>query len=241
VICDACAKDWRRAQRWDEGVPCPHCKSPARLAQLVIFAPRGGPGSAPPAALPEAAAANPPAAVSPNAGEGKLDALVQLVSSVLEGSPTERLCVFAQWEGVLQAAAGALAAAELPYLTLARGGLAGRIDALRRFGREDEPRVLLLYSEAHSSGLNLQVARHVVLLHPFCPMDGRSGQGDLSAVLAQRSHAEAHAFDTQAIGRVRRFPQTETVSVHRLFVRGSVEEELLAAQQVLHAEEAPLE
>ena len=40
----------------------------------------------------------------------------------------------------------------------------------------------------------------------------------------------ALAFDTQAIGRVRRFPQEHIVCVHRFYVRGSVEEELLVAQ-----------
>ena len=36
-------------------------------------------------------------------------------------------------------------------------------------GREGEPRVLPLSSEAHASGINLQCARYVLLLHPHCP------------------------------------------------------------------------
>ena len=175
--------------------------------------------------------------------EGKLAALVRLVSSVLEVSgssssvshepaacPTEeeRVCIFGQWAGALQAAADALGAAGIAYLSLSGVGvgLAERLDALRRFGREGEPRVLLLCSEGFASGPNLQCARHVVLLHPFCPMASVSTTEDL----ARRSHAEAHAFDTQAIGRCARFPQEKQVRAYRLFVRGSVEEELLAAQ-----------
>ena len=37
----------------------------------------------------------------------------------------------------------------------------------------------------------------------------------------------------QAIGRVRRYPQTREVVVYRLYVQGTVEEELLAAQGVV--------
>ena len=159
-----------------------------------------------------------------------MGALVGLVSTILGSGVEERLCIFAQWAGALQAAAEALEAAGVAFFDLSRGGLAGRLDTLRRFGRQGEPRVLLLASDHHSSGLNLQCARHVVLLHPFCPLDSSMGNG--TQALARRSHAEAQAYDTQAIGRVRRFPQEHTVSVHRLYARGSVEEELLLAQGI---------
>ena len=51
--------------------------------------------------------------------------------------------------------------------------------------------------------------------------------------LQLRSLAEAAAYDAQAIGRVRRFPQTREVVVYRLYVQGTIEEELLAAQGVV--------
>ena len=57
-----------------------------------------------------------------------------------------------------------------------------------------------------------------------------STAGSGAQALVRRSLAEAHAFDTQAIGRVRRFPQEEEVKVYRLYARGTVEEELLVAQ-----------
>ena len=44
----------------------------------------------------------------------------------------------------------ALESAGLPYLSLARGGLAERLEALRRFGRAGEPRVLLLSSQVRA-------------------------------------------------------------------------------------------
>jgi len=51
--------------------------------------------------------------------------------------------------------------------------------------------------------------------------------------LHQRSQSEAVAFERQAIGRVRRYPQQREVTVFRMFVQGTVEEELLAAQGVI--------
>ena len=67
------------------------------------------------------------------------------------------------------------------------------------------------------------------MLHPYCPNAKISDP----ASLRQRSLAEAQAFDTQAIGRVRRFPQAREVTCHRLYVRGTIEEELMVGQGVL--------
>ena len=227
LVCDSCERKWRHARTQgarEEAssaatVPCPHCRSVARLGQIVIFSARGGTdgggtdGGATPASAPEAG--------------GKLQALTRLLREVLDGGPDERAVIFGQWSGVLRATLGALQAAGIACLTLCGVPLEARIDALRRFGREGEPRVLLLSSDAHASGVNLQCARHVVLLHPHCP-----DIGSIEA-LRRRSLAEATAYDVQAIGRVRRYPQTREVTVHRLFVRGSVEEELIASQGLL--------
>ena len=154
-------------------------------------------------------------------------AAAQLVAALLRTGPDERVVVFGQWSGVLGAVGFALAEARLPFLSLAGTGLAARLEALRRFGRAGEPRVLLLSSEGHASGINLQCARNVILLHPHCP-ESVLGQG-----LQHRSLSEAAAYEAQAIGRVRRFPQTREVCVYRLYVRGTVEEELLAAQGIV--------
>merc|ERR1711948_231528 len=98
------------------------------------------------------------------------------------------------------------------------GELRETMDVLSRFGQDGEPRVLLLSSQRHSSGINLQVARHVVIVHPYCTPTASS----LDAI----SRREMFAFETQAIGRVRRYPQKEPVHVYRLFAAGTVEEEL---------------
>ena len=83
--------------------------------------------------------------------------------------------------------------------------------------------VLLLSSQRHSSGINLQMARHVVIVHPYCTPTATSQESI--------SQPQMQAFEAQAIGRVRRYPQKKTVHVHRLFAMGSVEEELYARRR----------
>ena len=68
-------------------------------------------------------------------------------------------------------------------------------------------------------------ARHVLLTHPFCP-EAHLDSGELHT----RSLAEANAYELQAVGRCSRFPQEREVCVYRLYVQGTVEEELLAAK-----------
>ena len=76
-------------------------------------------------------------------------------------------------------------------------------------------RVLVLSSQHHASGINLQCARHVILIHPYCTPSATYPE----AV----SFASLKAHEQQAIGRVRRYPQTRTVRVHRLFAADTVE------------------
>ena len=171
--------------------------------------------------------------IAPRSSDGaqplsKLEAAAKLIGDLLRSGSEERVVVFGQWAGMLASMASTLLSAGIAHLSLDATSLQGRLDALRRFGKENEPRVLLLSSERHASGINLQCARYVVLLHPHCPTDVLD-TGDLQL----RSLAEAAAYDAQAIGRVRRFPQTREVVVYRLYVQGTIEEELLAAQGVV--------
>ena len=77
-------------------------------------------------------------------------------------------------------------------------------------------------SQRHASGINLQVARHVVIVHPYCTPHARRP--------AQLSVDEMDAYERQAIGRVRRYPQTRRVVVYRFFAPGTVEEELYSGR-----------
>ena len=67
-------------------------------------------------------------------------------------------------------------------------------------------------------GANLEVANHVIIIHPYCP----ANVSKVSIVPL----AQAQTFEQQAIGRVLRFPQTKDVHVYRFYSLGTPEEEL---------------
>ena len=78
--------------------------------------------------------------------------------------------------------------------------------------------VLVLSSQHHASGINLQVARNLIVVHPYCTPSA-TGPEDVS-------FSQLRAYEQQAIGRIRRFPQTKPVRVWRLFSKDTVEEGL---------------
>ncbi|CAE7868410.1 putative SWI/SNF-related matrix-associated actin-dependent regulator of chromatin subfamily A member 3-like 3 [Symbiodinium microadriaticum] len=151
----------------------------------------------------------------------KLQRLLSLLRELLASGPEERVLVYTQWATHVVYLREVLQQQGVPALALV-GELRDTMDVLSRFGSPDEPRVLLLSSQRHSSGINLQMARHVVIVHPYCTPTATS-QDSISRL-------QMLAFEAQAIGRVRRYPQKNTVHVHRLFAVGSVEEELYAGR-----------
>lgn len=151
----------------------------------------------------------------------KLQRLLSLLRELLASGPEERVLVYTQWATHVVYLREVLQQQGVPALALV-GELRDTMDVLSRFGSPDEPRVLLLCSQRHSSGINLQMARHVVIVHPYCTPTATS-QDSISRL-------QMLAFEAQAIGRVRRYPQKNAVHVHRLFAVGSVEEELYAGR-----------
>jgi hypothetical protein len=82
--------------------------------------------------------------------------------------------------------------------------------------------VLFVSYQHHASGLNLHVASHVIVAHPYAAPVTSPTAPELASLAA------AAAFERQAVGRVRRFPQTKPCRLYRLYARGTVEEELYA-------------
>uniref|UniRef100_A0A7S4T7H0 RING-type domain-containing protein n=1 Tax=Alexandrium monilatum TaxID=311494 RepID=A0A7S4T7H0_9DINO len=149
----------------------------------------------------------------------KMQRLVMLLRDLLDSGSEERVLVFTQWAAHVAYLRDLLGRHGIQVLALA-GELAETMDALRRFGRPEEPRVLLLSSQRHSSGINLQAARHVVIVHPYCTPTAASQESI--------SRTQMLAYEAQAIGRVRRYPQRRPVIIYRLFAAGTVEEGLYA-------------
>lgn len=147
--------------------------------------------------------------------------LVGLLRAILDSGDDERVLVFAQWAAHIQYLATTLHAAGVAYLTLGNS-LSESVRALQAFGQPTQPRVLLMSSQRHASGINLQMARHVVILHPYCTPTARNAR--------QLSTNEMASYERQAIGRVRRFPQQRQVEVYKFFAPGTIEEEVMTGR-----------
>ena len=144
--------------------------------------------------------------------------LIALVHALLAGGPDERVLIYTQWLTHVEHLGETLSRAGLPSLRMS-GELAHCMQCLSSFGREaGAPRLLVLSSQHHASGINLQVARNLVLVHPYCTPTACDPE-DVDFMALQ-------AFESQAIGRIRRYPQTETVRVYRICAAESVEEGL---------------
>ena len=135
----------------------------------------------------------------------KLQKLVDLLKSIPK---SERALVFVQWEDLYPKVGEALSTAKIDYATLA-GSVKARANTLDRFqSEEDSTRVLLLkMNDASAAGSNLTTANHAIFLGP----------------LFTSSLLDYRAVETQAIGRVRRFGQLNTVHVHRLFALDTID------------------
>ena len=147
----------------------------------------------------------------------KLRRMLSIVSDALADGDDERVLIFVQFLAHVEYVHALLAEAGIVALALA-GDLSTTMDALARFGGAGEPRVLVLSSQHHASGINLQCARNLVLLHPYCTPSATYPE-------AVRYHDLA-AFERQAIGRVRRYPQQRPVRVWKLVCAGTVEQAL---------------
>ena len=73
---------------------------------------------------------------------------------------------------------------------------------------KNDPRVLLLkMDDEQSAGLNLTGLNHAVFVHP----------------LLAKCQQEYDAYETQAIGRIRRFGQKKTVHVWRFLAKDTID------------------
>ena len=165
----------------------------------------------------------------------KTSALVSAVANILRTRPDDKIVVFAQWPDAVAACAAATTTAFAASseardvfrpgdVATLLGDAATRAVATARFqsADADAPRVLFVYYQHHASGLNLHVASHVIVAHPYAAPVTSPTAPELASLAA------AAAFERQAVGRVRRFPQTKPCRLYRLYARGTVEEELYA-------------
>jgi len=126
----------------------------------------------------------------------------------------DRVLVFAQFDGLLTRVRDVLAARDIPALVL-RGTAHQTSATLAKFQRETrdagDERVLLLALHTESAaGANLTTANHCIFVHP----------------LHVKKLHDYIAFETQAVGRVRRYGQTKNVTLHRFLIDDSIDTEI---------------
>lgn len=138
--------------------------------------------------------------------------LTEIISKVKEVvSLGDRMIIFVQFDDLKQRIAEALERSKIKAV-MVEGSVDKQVKALRPFQEENpnknDPRVLLLkMDDEQSAGLNLTLLNHVIFAHP----------------LLADSQQEYDAYETQAIGRIRRYGQSKTVFVWRFLVEDSID------------------
>lgn len=132
----------------------------------------------------------------------KIAAIVRTLLMINRGNPTAKSLVFSTWLQVLDLIAKALNENGIKYHLLnQKKTFQPRLTA---FKSSAEVTVLLLPFPSGSKGLNIVEATHVLLAEPLLNM----------------------AAEQQAIGRVHRMGQTQVTTVHRYYIRDTVEERI---------------
>ena len=140
------------------------------------------------------------------AESAKLEALMETLEPLMEEG--QKVLVFSQFVEMLDLVKKSLVERKWPHYYLA-GSTENRGDLVREFQAHEGEAVFLISLKAGGFGLNLTAASYVVLFDPWWNP----------------------AVENQAIDRVHRIGQDQTVFAYRLLIKGSVEEKIRALQQ----------
>ena len=146
----------------------------------------------------------------------KIQAVLMKALSILKDTD-DKIIVFAQWSELLDDIHTALDSSGVRTMVLSNN-MSRRVQQLHDFRHDPQQRVLLLSLEHQASGINLDMANHVFIVHPYTPSNA------LSAAVV--SLHDAQMFEKQAVGRVHRYPQRKDVHLYRFYAVSTVEEEL---------------
>jgi SNF2 family DNA or RNA helicase len=142
----------------------------------------------------------------------KLTQIVESVKGMVDGG--DRVIVFVQFKDLKEKVAEALESEDVKTLQV-KGTVSAQVKALDIMQQEEvtkkDPKVLLLtMDDESSSGINLTTCNHAVFVHP----------------LLAGSQQLYDAYETQAIGRIRRYGQKKTVFVHRFICSDTIDTEI---------------
>jgi E3 ubiquitin-protein ligase SHPRH len=138
----------------------------------------------------------------------KLDLLTRHLLHINYEQPGSKSLIFTAFARGISLVGDALRLNGIKFVTLDQGGARGGT-IIDTFKNDKNVNVLLLHSEAQSSGLNLVCARNIFLLEPLVN----------------------HALELQAIGRVHRIGQTRETSVFCYQVSDTVEQRIIEMAQ----------
>ncbi|CAM9969208.1 unnamed protein product [Ectocarpus sp. 12 AP-2014] len=237
LICLDCLRDCLRREAC-----CPVCRSPMTTADIIevsasqptgkaVAAPRKPPPSIPSKGAAATGSRNSssndgagarakPAPCDTGGGGGggggwigstKLARLELELQEMRTKAPGAKAVVFSQWTHMLDLAEASIARGGRTFRRL-DGAMSQqqRESALKGFATDESITVMLVSLKAGGVGLNLTAASTVILLDPWWNP----------------------AVEEQAIDRIHRLGQLNEVSVKRFVVSGTVEDKMLALQEV---------
>jgi len=139
----------------------------------------------------------------------KLTKMIQTIQGIIAGG--DRMIIFAQFDDLIERIAQTMKRNGIETVQV-KGRVEEQVKRLKPFQvespKEGDPRVLLLkMDDEQSSGLNLTMLNHILFVHP----------------LLATTQQQYDAYETQAIGRVRRFGQRKNVFVWRFLVMDTID------------------
>jgi SNF2 family DNA or RNA helicase len=120
----------------------------------------------------------------------------------------DKIIIFSQWDDLLRKVGDVLDTYGIKNV-FCRGNVWMRDKAIREFTNREDMRVIMLSSDSAASGTNLTAASVVILLDPV-----------------YGSYEYRRNTEWQAIGRAYRMGQLKKVTVVRMIIKNSVEEEI---------------
>lgn len=141
----------------------------------------------------------------------KINQLVELIKKKIPKE--DRILIFVQFDDLLQTIQQALLDNKIEPLVLTGTAKkrANVINAMQEKMKGNSGRVLLLKATDESaSGANLTLCNHAIFIHP----------------LLTDTKQQYVAFETQAIGRIRRYGQTKKVNIWRLLAEGTIDKQI---------------
>lgn len=120
----------------------------------------------------------------------------------------DKVIIFSQWDDLLRKVGGVLDTYGIKNV-FCRGNVWMRDKAIREFTNKEDMQVIMLSSDSAASGTNLTAASVVILLDPV-----------------YGSYEYRRNTEWQAIGRAYRMGQLKKVTVVRMIIKNSVEEEI---------------